>query len=112
MLLIGQFSMPFDKRQLYESDIRVPLLIHGPGIEFSQVTTPVSSVDLFNTILQIAGINGISDGMSVLSKNISQDRTLLIEYKGEKSLHYYNTTCANEFDLNLYVSFYFKDSRL
>ncbi|XP_044575513.1 N-acetylglucosamine-6-sulfatase-like isoform X1 [Cotesia glomerata] len=99
---IGQFSMPFDKRQLYESDIRVPLLIRGPGIEFSQVTTPVSSVDLFNTILQIAGIDGMSDGISVLSKNISQDRTVLIEYKGEKSLNYYNTTCANEFDLNLY----------
>lgn len=28
----GQFSLPIDKRQLYEFDIRVPLLVRGPGI--------------------------------------------------------------------------------
>ena len=31
-LLIGQFSMPYDKRQLYEFDIRVPLILRGPNI--------------------------------------------------------------------------------
>ncbi|KAK3728850.1 hypothetical protein QZH41_020225 [Actinostola sp. cb2023] len=29
---LGQFSLPIDKRQLYEFDIRVPFLITGPGI--------------------------------------------------------------------------------
>lgn len=29
----GQFSLPADKRQPYEFDIRVPLLVRGPGIK-------------------------------------------------------------------------------
>jgi hypothetical protein len=29
---MGQFGMPFDKRQLYEADIRVPMVIRGPGV--------------------------------------------------------------------------------
>ncbi|XP_057341446.1 N-acetylglucosamine-6-sulfatase-like isoform X1 [Microplitis mediator] len=99
---IGQFSMPFDKRQPYESDIRVPLLIRGPEIPVSQVRTPVSSVDLFDTILHIAEIKEYSDGKSVLLKNVSHDRTVLIEYKGEKSIDHHNTTCMDDFDLNLY----------
>lgn len=37
----GQFSLPIDKRQLYEFDIRVPLMVRGPGIQAKQ-TLPVS----------------------------------------------------------------------
>lgn len=32
----GQFSLPIDKRQLYEFDIRVPLMVRGPGIVANQ----------------------------------------------------------------------------
>jgi len=28
----GQFSLPQDKRQLYEFDVRVPFMIRGPGV--------------------------------------------------------------------------------
>lgn len=41
-LIPGQFSLPIDKRQLYEFDIRVPLLVRGPGIKPNQ-TLQVSS---------------------------------------------------------------------
>uniref|UniRef100_A0A8D0VIS3 N-acetylglucosamine-6-sulfatase n=1 Tax=Sus scrofa TaxID=9823 RepID=A0A8D0VIS3_PIG len=34
----GQFSLPIDKRQLYEFDIKVPLLVRGPGIKPNQTT--------------------------------------------------------------------------
>lgn len=100
---IGQFSMPIDKRQPYETDIRIPLLVSGPGIQRSQVTKPVSSVDLFATILEIAGLEHPSDGTSFLRKNLSNDRTVLIEYRGERSEHKQKTGCPSDKDLNLYL---------
>ena len=38
LYLTGQFGLPWDKRQLYEFDIRVPLMVRGPGIKPGQVT--------------------------------------------------------------------------
>lgn len=35
-LFSGQFSLPIDKRQLYEFDIRIPLMVRGPGIKPNQ----------------------------------------------------------------------------
>lgn len=97
--------MPVDKRQPYETDIRVPLLIYGPGIPPSSQISPVSSVDLFATIMDMAGIQEPSDGVSILSKNISLDRAILIEYRGEHSVHQQNTGCPSDFDTNLSVSY-------
>ncbi|CAK9825251.1 GNS [Anthophora retusa] len=98
---IGQFSMPIDKRQPYETDIRVPLLIQGPGISPSTIFAPVSSVDLFATILEIAGIQHPSDGTSFLQKTLSEDRTLLIEYRGEISKGVPSSGCPSDDDPNL-----------
>ncbi|XP_076647344.1 N-acetylglucosamine-6-sulfatase [Halictus rubicundus] len=98
---IGQFSMPMDKRQPYETDIRVPLLIRGPGIAPSNISAPVSSVDLFATILEIAGIQRPSDGTSFLKKALPEDRTLLIEYRGEKSIGVPSSGCPSDSDANL-----------
>lgn len=91
----GQFSLPLDKRQLYDFDIRVPLMVRGPHIKPNQ-TSPmlVANVDLGPTMLDIAGYN-ISktqmDGMSFLPimeglVNSSRWRTdILVEYEGEGS---------------------------
>lgn len=51
LFIPGQFSLPIDKRQLYEFDIHVPLLVRGPGIKPSQ-TLQVSSKssDTFSSI--------------------------------------------------------------
>ncbi|XP_067110922.1 N-acetylglucosamine-6-sulfatase [Osmerus mordax] len=91
----GQFSLPLDKRQLYEFDIKVPLMVRGPKIQANQ-TSPllVANVDLGPTILDIAGydINKTQmDGMSFLpvmqgQVNSSSWRTdILVEYEGEGS---------------------------
>ncbi|XP_061117331.1 N-acetylglucosamine-6-sulfatase-like isoform X1 [Conger conger] len=54
----GQFSLPIDKRQLYEFDIRVPLMVRGPGIKPKQtLKAPVLNIDLAPTFLDIAGVN-------------------------------------------------------
>lgn len=44
-LLQGQFSLPFDKRQAYEFDIKVPMMIRGPNIKKNQTR----SVRIMNT---------------------------------------------------------------
>lgn len=53
---IGQFAQAFDKRQPYETDIRVPFVISGPKIPPKIVYDyPVALIDIFPTILTAAG---------------------------------------------------------
>uniref|UniRef100_A0A671LUM2 N-acetylglucosamine-6-sulfatase n=1 Tax=Sinocyclocheilus anshuiensis TaxID=1608454 RepID=A0A671LUM2_9TELE len=70
----GQFSLPIDKRQLYEFDIRIPLLVRGPGIKPKQtLQSPVLNIDLSMTILDIAGANLSTvnmDGQSFLPQMV------------------------------------------
>ncbi|XP_056878408.1 N-acetylglucosamine-6-sulfatase [Takifugu flavidus] len=89
----GQFSLPLDKRQLYEFDIRVPLMVRGPQIKANQTSQMlVANIDLGPTILDIAGIDVNKtqmDGVSFLpimegKVNSSSWRTdFLVEYEGE-----------------------------
>lgn len=97
--------MPYDKRQPYETDVRVPLLIRGPSITPGiEAKAAVSSVDLFATILQIAGVERNSDGMSLLGAEELKDRTVLIEYRGERSDGTPSSGCPTDNDPNLSVS--------
>lgn len=88
----GQFSLPIDKRQLYEFDIKVPLLVRGPGIKPNQTSKMlVANIDLGPTILDIAGysLNKTQmDGMSLLpiltgASNLTWRSDVLVEYQGE-----------------------------
>ncbi|XP_040026104.2 glucosamine (N-acetyl)-6-sulfatase (Sanfilippo disease IIID), b [Gasterosteus aculeatus] len=89
----GQFSLPIDKRQLYEFDIRVPLMVRGPGIKPQQtLQAPVLNIDLAPTILDISGTDLSSvdvDGQSFLSQMAPSLRNgttrpfFLVEYNGE-----------------------------
>lgn len=86
---LGQFSLPEDKRQLYEFDIRVPLFIRGPGIKPKLIMEPVLNIDLAPTFMELAGINITSnmDGISLV--NLLHKKTkpwrhqFFIEHKGE-----------------------------
>ncbi|KAH8245860.1 hypothetical protein KR038_005883, partial [Drosophila bunnanda] len=98
---VGQFAQPFDKRQPYETDIRIPLLIRGPGIApGSHIDTAVSLVDLAPTILAWANVStpDFMDGES-FHELLSTDtdgpfpRSLLIEYWGEGNRNTYNPEC-------------------
>jgi len=71
---LGQFGMPLDKRLPYEFDIKVPFWIRGPNITAQQkVTTPVLSIDIAPTLLELAGIpySPLMDGLSFTSLVIS-----------------------------------------
>ncbi|XP_050410720.1 N-acetylglucosamine-6-sulfatase [Patella vulgata] len=92
---LGQFSMPEDKRQLYEFDIRVPLMIRGPGITPGQVLdNMVINIDLAPTFIEIAGATPgpQMDGLSLLpllknggGKNNLNRTAILIEHTGESA---------------------------
>ncbi|KAI1900930.1 hypothetical protein AGOR_G00054900 [Albula goreensis] len=89
----GQFSLPTNKRQLYEFDIRVPLMVRGPGIKPNQtLKAPVLNIDLAPTFLDIAGLNLSMvnmDGQSFLYqmapslRNGSARPYFLVEHTGE-----------------------------
>lgn len=53
---VGQFGQAFDKRQPYETDIRVPFVISGPKIQPKIVFDyPVALIDIFPSVLTRAG---------------------------------------------------------
>lgn len=120
---LGQFAMPFDKRQPYETDIRVPFIVTGPGINSKHIVEqPISLIDLAPTILDWAGLEKPDDldGQSFAelvnfeSNSVDQvettsengdyetsstvespkfERQLLIEYWGEGNTDTYNELC-------------------
>ena len=92
LFILGQFSLPNDKRQFYEFDIRVPLMVRGPGIKAAQkIDDLVLNIDLAPTFLDLAGITppDTMDGQSFKSALIngslgSETRTdFLVEHTGE-----------------------------
>ena len=54
---LGQFGMIDGKRLIYETDIRVPLAVRGPGVRRGVVDARpvVAAIDLAPTLLEIAG---------------------------------------------------------
>nr|CAB3250160.1 N-acetylglucosamine-6-sulfatase [Phallusia mammillata] len=93
---LGQFSLPIDKRQLYETDVRIPLVIRGPGVS-KNVTRHelVTSIDIGPTIVDIStGGTGnfppTMDGVSLMPLFNVTDKPkwrtdFLVEYQGEGS---------------------------
>lgn len=101
---VGQFGLPWDKRQPYEMDIRIPLMMRGPGLPHRQLDTrPVLNIDFAPTFLAMAGLEAPPwmDGISFfpLSKQnaddgTGMDRRFLIEYHGEGSRKTVSPDCV------------------
>lgn len=59
---MGQFAVALDKRQPYETDLRVPFFVRGPNIPQgvtvgSDGKGALISIDLAPTFLQLAGMD-------------------------------------------------------
>jgi arylsulfatase A-like enzyme len=52
---LGDHGQPYHSTDLYNSQIRVPLVIAGPGIKPGRVTETVSLTDLAPSVLELAG---------------------------------------------------------
>lgn len=66
---LGEFCLPLDKRQLYEFDVRVPMIVSGPDVgRGRKVNEIVLNIDLAPTILEMAQIRQTAemDGKSFL----------------------------------------------
>lgn len=59
----GQFRMPMGKWNVYENDIRIPMVVRGPGIKpNSSFDYLASNVDVMPTILGLAGVERYEKG--------------------------------------------------
>jgi len=96
---LGQFGLPYDKREPYEFDIRIPMMIKGPGIKPGMLSneSPMN-IDLGPTFISLAGgsVPSFMDGKSIepLWKDPQGSRgfrdNILIEYSGEERPHIRN----------------------
>ena len=54
---MGQWAQGFDKRQMYETDLRVPYFVRCPGcVRGATLDAPISHVDIMPTLLDFAGV--------------------------------------------------------
>jgi arylsulfatase A-like enzyme len=61
---LGEHGQPYHSTDLYNAQIRVPLVIEGPAIEPGRITETVSLTDLVPTVLDLAGF--LSAGVTSL----------------------------------------------
>jgi arylsulfatase A-like enzyme len=81
---LGEHGQPYHSTDLYNSQIRVPFVIAGPGIKPGRVTETVSLTDLTPTILELGGFLPPSgqhmDGRSLA--DLASGRRLSVEDGG------------------------------
>ena len=81
----GEHGRRFHGKQLFEESIRVPLIIHVPGAVQQWVDTPVSMIDLPETVANLVGLDADVDfgNMSLagalVGEDLPGDRLILAE---------------------------------
>ena len=84
---LGQHAM-YQKMEMYEQAIRVPLIVHRPGTEPHRFDIPVSHLDVLPTLLDLCGIDrpGDLDGTSLYGSVTSgmppRQKTVFSMYAG------------------------------
>ncbi|XP_041971609.1 N-acetylglucosamine-6-sulfatase-like [Aricia agestis] len=99
---IGQFAQVYDKRQPYETDIKVPLVIRGPTVPKNcSSQQPISNIDIAPTIMKLAGLlpPASLDGRPIsFDVHDVPERSMLIEYYGEGRDGTVDARCPWEYD--------------
>jgi arylsulfatase A-like enzyme len=81
---LGEHGQPYHSTDLYNSQIRVPFVVAGPGIKPGHISETVSLTDLTPTVLELAGFVAPSgramDGRSVA--DLATGRRISVEDAG------------------------------
>lgn len=83
---LGQHSM-YQKMEMYEACIRVPLIIWERGCGHGRIKELVSHLDLMPTVCSLAGLDGSRfQGISLINgdekRKLSSDRAIFSQYSG------------------------------
>ncbi len=88
---LGQHNL-YQKMEMHEQALRVPLVMAGPGIRPLRCGTPVSHLDLMPTVLELLGLehpsalDGISLAPALAGDAAVPDRPIFAQYSGNPSL--------------------------
>ncbi len=88
---LGQHRM-YQKNELYEQAIRVPLVIHIPGVGPREFDSPVSHLDVMPSVLALTGaaapadLDGVSLGECLVSGTAPPERPAFAQYSGNSTL--------------------------
>jgi len=89
--LLGQHAM-YQKMEMYEPAIRIPLLIRAPGCEPRTWDAPVSHLDVMPTLLDLLGIDtppdldGVCLAASIRSDAPPPERSVFSQYSGNPTI--------------------------
>ena len=88
---LGQHRM-YQKMEMYEQAVRIPLIVRVPGTESRAFHSPVSHLDLMPTLLDLAHVespgdlDGISLSDSIVSGTALPDRPVFSQYTGNPTV--------------------------
>ena len=83
---LGQYRLPCEKSFIYDTDIRVPFYVRGPGIKPKTSTNiMIGNVDIMPTVLDLAGVDIPSnvDGKSWVSQVVNVTDDMMTEMANE-----------------------------
>ncbi len=84
---LGQHRM-YQKFEMYEPAVRVPLIIRAPGATAARIDAPVSHLDVMPTLHELMGLpvpadmDGVSLAATVTGGEAAPDRAVFIEFCG------------------------------
>eukprot|EP01084_Bolivina_argentea_P097162 174674_1 len=93
---LGQWRLPCEKSFIYDTDVRVPFFVRGPGVKGNSVSESIiGNVDIMPTLLDLAGVDGLdlNDGKS-FSKQLIDGHVdnwrqfILIEYMAHANQYF------------------------
>ncbi|MGK5554172.1 sulfatase-like hydrolase/transferase [Actinomadura kijaniata] len=87
---LGQHRLRPGKTTPFEEDVRVPMLVHGPGVRPGRITAPGGALDLAPTFAELAGARTPSfvEGRSLVPvltrRRVAWRRGMLVEFFADR----------------------------